>query len=57
MNDSDGDTILFKDRKVSKRITPKKNRLLAFNGFKLHASSHPINSIARVVLNYNIQRV
>lgn len=57
VNDSDGDTILFKDRKVSKRITPKKNRLLAFNGFKLHASSHPINSIARVVLNYNIQRI
>lgn len=57
VNDSDGDTILFKDRKIWKRISPKKNRLLMFNHKVLHASSHPIESVARVVLNYNIQKV
>ena len=57
VNDSDGDTVLFKNRKVWKRISPKKNRLVMFNHKMLHASSHPIESIARVVLNYNIQKV
>jgi len=57
VNDSDGDTILFKNRKIWKRVSPKKNRLLMFNHKMLHASSHPIEAIARVVLNYNVQKV
>lgn len=57
VNDSDGDTILFKNREIWKRVSPKKNRLLMFNHKMLHASSHPIEAIARVVLNYNIQKI
>jgi len=57
INDSDGDTILFKDRKIWKRISPKKNRLIMFNHKILHSSSHPLESAARVVLNYNIKKM
>jgi len=54
VNDSDGDTFLFENNKVFKRISPKKNRLLIFDGATLHAGSHPNKSKFRIVINIDI---
>jgi hypothetical protein len=60
-NDSDGDTVLFNQfyngtipDKLTEytRISPKKNRLVLFESNRFHASSYPINSKARFVLNF-----
>jgi len=51
INDSDGDTFFFKNKKLFKRISPKKNRLVIFDGKTEHAGSHPIKNDFRVVLN------
>jgi hypothetical protein len=67
VNDSDGDTIFF-DKKydatkvtseveleVAHRVSPKKGRAILFNGLLYHASSNPIDSDKRIVLNFNIE--
>tara|TARA_X000001388_G_scaffold76600_1_gene74385 strand:+ start:1116 stop:1667 length:552 start_codon:yes stop_codon:yes gene_type:complete len=54
VNDSDGDTVLFEDDKKTelKRVTPKKGRVVFFNGLIPHCSSRPaINS--RAVINFD----
>jgi len=51
LNDSDGDTIYFKDGKEFKRITPKRNRLVVAKGPVHHCSSNPVNTELRYVLN------
>jgi len=59
VNDSDGDTFLFgKDINdpVSKRVTPKKNRLVVFDGDIFHASSQPTVG-KRCIINFNISVV
>lgn len=57
VNDSDGDTFLFdkidNELKIKKRITPKKGRVLLFNGNRYHASSGPTNGI-RCIINFNV---
>jgi len=54
VNDSDGDTILFdNDLNILKKVTPKKNRVLIFNGKTLHAGSNPIQSKKRIGINFN----
>jgi hypothetical protein len=59
VNDSDGDTIIFNESESSKeltikeRITPKKGRMVLFNGDLLHASSNPIKNDLRCVVNIN----
>ena len=53
-NDTDGDTILFKDEKEYARINPKQGRILVFNGNILHTGSHPYKAEYRIVINYNI---
>jgi len=56
VNDSDGDTFLFdKNKKIVNRISPKKGRILFFNGDILHASSLPIKSKYRSVINFDIK--
>ena len=62
MNDSDGDTVFFKERydgtikeqaTVDKRITPEKGKAVIFKGDIFHASSNPIVNNKRIVLNVN----
>ena len=56
VNDCDGDTILFnKNKKIFKRISPKKGRALFFKGDTLHAGGHPVNSSTRCVINFNLK--
>jgi hypothetical protein len=58
-NDSDGDTIFFKETATSiknqltveHRVTPKANTAVLFDSSKFHASSPPRNSKRRMVLN------
>lgn len=55
VNDSDGDTFLFDEKlNIIERITPKKGRFLLFDGDVLHASSTPINTDKRVIINFNL---
>ena len=61
VNDSDGDTYIFDkvlgDRtgelNVIQKVTPKKGRVLVFNGNQYHSSSGPTENV-RCVINYNI---
>lgn len=62
VNDSDGDTVLFKEfwkesvdvnkKTIAQRISPKKGRLLLFNGLRYHSGSVP-SSNHRLVININ----
>lgn len=63
VNESDGDTILynerytddFRDKKqtILKRIKPKENRLLVFEGDLLHTGCSPVNHANRILINGN----
>ena len=64
INDSDGDTVFFnehygevKTNKLSiyKKITPKKNKAVIFDGSYFHASTNPINSENRIIMNVHLK--
>lgn len=62
LNDSDGDTVIFNESyvddttpislTVDSRIQPKKNRAVIFESNRYHASSNPVVSENRFVLNW-----
>jgi hypothetical protein len=65
-NDADGDTILYeqtmkntpmgaKDVKLveHKRVTPKKGRIVMFDGFRYHCSTQPRDN-RRMIINFNL---
>ena len=55
VNDSDGDTFFFDNSgNITKRVTPKKGRLVWWKGKIFHAKSSPTVSTHRVVLNFNL---
>lgn len=64
-NDSDGDTRMFKEHAkddpdpktftVEKRIEPKANRLVLFDGLQFHTASNPITTNRRIILNVNLK--
>lgn len=53
VNDSDGDTYL-KVGKTTKRISPKKGRVLCFDGKIMHAANHPRKINKRLIINFNL---
>jgi hypothetical protein len=60
VNDSTGDTLIFNQRfgqspplTIKTRVTPKKGRLLVFDGALLHAGNTPRNNTPRVNINFN----
>ena len=67
LNDSDGDTCLYKEEKpldsmerpsldsltLAERVQPKANRLLLFQGNHWHSSESPVVSPRRVIFNMN----
>jgi len=52
VNDSDGDTVLYRPNNEKYCISPRKGRLLAFPSHWQHASSSPIIHDTRIVINY-----
>jgi len=60
INDSTGDTVIFDQRygqsgplTVKTRVTPKKGRLVVFDGSLLHAGNTPRTSAPRININFN----
>jgi hypothetical protein len=71
INDSDGDTILYKERadpltylagsypdefNVDICVTPKKGRAVIFDGLQFHSVSYPKDSSNRQIININVLR-
>ena len=61
VNDSDGDTFIFNEKKshsgevtLKQRISPKKGSLVLFDANHLHAGNNPIDNYSRVVVNINV---
>jgi hypothetical protein len=55
VNNSDGDTFIFKNKKIYDKITPKKGRFLFFKGNTLHAAGYPLKSQVRCIINFNLK--
>jgi|TARA_R100001463_G_scaffold5049_1_gene17820 oxalate decarboxylase/phosphoglucose isomerase-like protein (cupin superfamily) len=51
--DSDGDTIVFKNKKEWKRITPKQGTLVTFDGSLWHTAEQPTKG-TRCIMNFNV---
>ena len=66
VNDSDGDTIIFNEKyegspiknfTINKKINPQKGKAILFPTNQFHASSSPINTRGRIVINCNFQLI
>ena len=60
VNDSTGDTLIFDQRfgqrdplTVKTRVSPKKGRLVVFDGGLLHAGNTPKSNTPRININFN----
>ena len=60
VNDSTGDTLIFNQRfgqsaplTVKTRVTPKKGRLVVFDGWLFHAGNTPKTNTPRININFN----
>ena len=57
--DSDGDTIIYNERKesesytIKQRVTPKQGRIVLFDGSLYHTAEQPLNN-HRCIVNYNL---
>ena len=58
--DSDGDTVIYNERKesetytIKERVSPKQGRMVIFDGGLFHAAEQPLNN-TRCIINYNIE--
>jgi hypothetical protein len=57
VNDCDGDTILYDSNGDKTKISPKRGRMIVFNGDIFHSGCSPILSRNRIVVNFNIEEV
>jgi hypothetical protein len=65
LNDSDGDTLIYKERAdhpdwtgpltLDQAVAPKANRAVLFDGQQLHTGTTPVKTARRVVLNINYE--
>lgn len=67
VNDSDGDTILYNEKyndinlpvpkklSIKEKISPKANRLIAFEGEVLHTGCSPVKHKNRIIINSNFE--
>lgn len=65
INDSDGDTFIFNESHnfdhaitkltIDRRVTPKMGSAVVFPSDRLHASSNPINTPSRYVINFVLE--
>ena len=56
LEDFDGDTVFYTDstgQTELTRVTPKKGRMVIFDGGIYHASSNPVSSEYRTTINFN----
>jgi hypothetical protein len=54
VNDADGDTVFYNNQgQVIKRVTPKKGRLVMFDGLTLHSGGIPKNG-PRCIVNFDL---
>jgi hypothetical protein len=57
-NDSDGDTVFFNNKdkpwEVRQSVSPKKGRIVIFNGLIYHASNNPTQHDTRITVNINV---
>ena len=53
VTDSDGDTLFLKNSKIVKKITPKKGRLVIFDGNIQHTAKQPKKGI-RCIINFDV---
>jgi hypothetical protein len=51
--DADGDTLIFENSKIIKRVSPKKGRLLIFDGEIWHTAQQPQKGI-RCIINSDV---
>lgn len=54
VNESDGDTHFYKNGEVIQTVSPKKGSGVMFMGNIYHASSSPVKSRFRIVINFNL---
>ena len=65
MNDSDGDTVIYKETEENLdgnyesiySLSPKKNRLLLFDGSYYHTGHAPSGHNNRILLNFNYRKL
>lgn len=57
LNESDGDTIFFNNKEIIKEVSPKKGRIVVFDGSILHANKTPKEYKNRLVLNIDMTKV
>ena len=53
VNDSDGDTVIYKNKKEWKRFTPKQGSMITFDGSLYHSAEQPKKG-TRCVINLNV---
>lgn len=61
VNESDGDTVIYdkrfgediSDMRVLQKISPRKGRMVLFDGKLLHAGTNPTQYRPRILINYN----
>tara|TARA_Y100001937_G_C7070924_1_gene308328 strand:+ start:110 stop:703 length:594 start_codon:yes stop_codon:yes gene_type:complete len=54
VHDTDGDTVFYDDecKKITKKVKPKKGRVVIFDSLIFHSYMRPIKSDKRVVINF-----